>query len=86
MVSNLIGVKKIKTLIKKLDFPLEDGSGSGVYVYYVKYGDAEKIAKTLKSVIKPNKSSSKKGTKSTPSYLLNLPRSVFQDKEIQITF
>ena len=85
VVSNLIGVKKIKSLIKRLDFPLEGGAGSGIYVYYVKYGDAEKIAKTLKSVLKPDKTSSKKNTKSTPSYLLNIPKSIFQDKEIQIT-
>ena len=85
VVSNLIGVKKIKSLIKKLDFPLEDGSGSGIYVYYVKYGDATKIAKTLKSVIKSNKSSSTKNKKSGTSYLLNLSKSIFQDKEIQIT-
>ena len=49
VVGNTQGIQKIKKLVSRLDFPLKDDAG-GIYVYYVKYGDAEKIATTLSGI------------------------------------
>ncbi len=51
VTGNKAGIERVRKLITQLDFPISDESG-GVYVYYVKYGDAEKIAQTLSGVVK----------------------------------
>lgn len=51
-VGNKSGIARIKTLLKQLDFQIKPDESGGVYVYYVKYGDAEKIAQTLGIVAK----------------------------------
>lgn len=51
-VGNKAGIHRVKELIEQLDFPMKTGENGGVYVYYVKYGDAEKIAQTLSGVAK----------------------------------
>jgi general secretion pathway protein D len=51
-VGNKAGIQRIKSLLKQLDFQIKPDESGGVYVYYVKYGDAEKIAQTLGIVAK----------------------------------
>ena len=50
VVGNDSGIKEIRELVKKLDFSVSDSGG--LYVYYVKYGDAEDIAKTINNIAK----------------------------------
>ncbi len=50
VVGNQAGVEKIKSLVKKLDYKLDPNEGGGVFVYYVKYGEAKKIATTMSGV------------------------------------
>nr|BFD67350.1 type II secretion system secretin GspD [Bdellovibrio sp. HAGR004] len=52
VVGNKSGIVRIKKLISQLDFKIRAEESGGVYVYSVKYGDAEKIAQTLQGVAK----------------------------------
>jgi len=52
VVGNKSGIVRIKKLIGQLDFKIRAEDSGGVYVYYVKYGDADKIAQTLNGVTK----------------------------------
>ncbi|QDK45176.1 type II secretion system protein GspD [Bdellovibrio sp. ZAP7] len=52
VVGNKSGIVRIKKLISQLDFKIRAEDSGGVYVYYVKNGDAEKIAQTLSGVTK----------------------------------
>lgn len=52
VVGNKSGIVRIKSLIAKLDFKIRAEDSGGVYVYYVKNGDAEKIAQTLTGITK----------------------------------
>ncbi len=52
VVGNKSGIVRIKKLIGQLDFKISAEASGGVYVYYVKNGDAEKIAQTLSGVTK----------------------------------
>ncbi|MEK2690612.1 type II secretion system secretin GspD [Bdellovibrio sp. GT3] len=52
VVGNKSGIVRIKKLISQLDFRIRAEDSGGVYVYYVKNGDAEKIAQTLSGVTK----------------------------------
>jgi len=54
------GAAKIRNLVKKLDFELNPEDAGGAYVYYVKYGDAEKIANTLNGIAKSIQDKEKK--------------------------
>lgn len=49
---NKAGFDRIKRLLSQLDRKIDAGEGGGVHVYYVKYGDAEKIAATLQGIAK----------------------------------
>lgn len=61
VVGNKAGIKKIRELVKKLDYEIRPEDAGGVYVYYVKYGEAEKIAEALQGVAKETKKSSSSG-------------------------
>lgn len=50
VVGNQAGIKKVRELVKKLDYKLDPAEAGGVYVYYVKFGEAEKIAQTLSGI------------------------------------
>lgn len=50
VVGNTAGIKKIRSLVRKLDFPLRPEDAGGVYVYYVRFGEAEKIADVLNGI------------------------------------
>lgn len=52
VVGNKSGIQRVKKLIAQLDFRIRAEDSGGVYVYYVKNGDAEKIAQTLQGVTK----------------------------------
>lgn len=47
VVGNKAGIEKVRDLVKKLDYKLDPAEAGGVFVYYVRYGEAEKIATTL---------------------------------------
>ena len=53
------GILKVKKLIKKLDIKFDSKAAGGIFVYYVKYGIAEEIEKTLNSILQTSKSSGK---------------------------
>lgn len=50
VVGNKAGIQKVRELVKKLDYKLDPAEAGGVYVYYVKFGEAEKIAQTLSGI------------------------------------
>lgn len=47
VVGNKAGIEKVRSLVRKLDYKLDPAEAGGVFVYYVRYGEAEKIAQTL---------------------------------------
>lgn len=50
VVGNDAGITRIRELVQKLDFRIRPEDGGGVYVYYVRYGEAEKIANVLNGI------------------------------------
>ncbi len=52
VVGNKAGIARIKKLLGQLDFRIRPEDAGGVYVYYVRNGDAKKIAATLQGVAK----------------------------------
>jgi general secretion pathway protein D len=50
VVGNKAGIEKVRELVRKLDYKLDPAEAGGVQVYYVKYGEAEKIASTLQGI------------------------------------
>ncbi len=50
VVGNTAGIQKVRELVKKLDYKLDPAEAGGVFVYYCRYGEAEKIAQTLSGV------------------------------------
>lgn len=52
IVGNKQGIMRVKKLIAQLDFKVTAEAAGGVYVYYVKHGEADKIAETLQQVTK----------------------------------
>jgi len=52
VVGNKSGIVRVKKLLTRLDYQIRPEESGGVYVYYLKYGDAEKIAQTLSIVTK----------------------------------
>lgn len=64
VVGNKVGIARVKKLIAQLDFKVKAEDSGGVYVYYVKHGEAEKIAATLQEV---TKDAGPKSAPSTPS-------------------
>jgi len=55
VLGNKRGVQKARDLVKTLDFRLEGDEEGGVFVYYVKYNNAEDIAKTLGGIADESK-------------------------------
>ncbi|MBL7543564.1 MAG: type II secretion system secretin GspD [Bdellovibrionaceae bacterium] len=52
IVGNKSGIVRVKKLIGQLDFRQSAEDGGGVFVYYVKHGEAKKIAQVLQGVAK----------------------------------
>lgn len=55
VVGNQAGIEKIRKLVGRLDFRLRPEDAGGVYVYYVRYSEAEKIADTLNGIASESK-------------------------------
>lgn len=55
IVGNAPGIERVKKLVAQLDFDIKPDENGGVYVYYVKNGEAEKIAQTLSGIAKESK-------------------------------
>lgn len=68
VLGNQTGINKARGLVKQLDFKVSADAQGGVYVYYVKHGNAEEIQKTLSGLAdeskKANQDTSKTGTSS----------------------
>ncbi|MCB0357384.1 MAG: type II secretion system secretin GspD, partial [Bdellovibrionales bacterium] len=68
VVGNTAGISKIRKLVAQLDFRLRPEDAGGVHVYYVRHGEAEKIANVLNGIAKESekaqkdKSSGNRGT------------------------
>lgn len=52
VTGNKSGIERVRQLVDQLDFRLSPEDSGGVNVYYVKHGDAKKIATTLQGVTK----------------------------------
>ncbi len=52
VVGNEAGIEKVRNLVQKLDYPLDPSESGGVYVYYVRHGEAKLIAETLSGIAK----------------------------------
>ncbi len=64
VVGNSEGIERIVKLVKQLDYPLDPTDAGGVYVYYVKHGEAKKIADTLNGIAQEQE---KKAASPTPA-------------------
>jgi general secretion pathway protein D len=58
VVGNKPGILRLKKLIAQLDFKIRPEDAGGVYVYYVKHGEAEKIQQTMMGLAKDAKTGS----------------------------
>lgn len=62
VVGNSQGIDRIENLVKRLDYPLDPADAGGVYVYYVKHGEAVKIAETLSGIAQESEKAVEKTT------------------------
>jgi general secretion pathway protein D len=69
VVGNKAGIARVRKLVAQLDFRMNPADSGGVYVYYVKHGDAEKIAAVLTGVAKDAGGDSKKNSQSQGGFL-----------------
>ena len=85
VVGNKDGIQQIRQLVKQLDFELE-GAAGGIYVYYMKYGDATSVANVLNGVLKSNtKTPSRRRSRLTsPNANRNLKGATIFGENIQI--
>ena len=68
-MANAQGAEQLRRLIKKLDVRLVSGRGGQVHVFYLKYGDATKIATTLTSLVSGNRRTAGGAARGTGSRL-----------------
>ena len=68
VVGNKQGIDRIKELVKQLDYPLDPADAGGVYVYYVKHGEAAKISETLSGIAEEAEKSVEKSDKKDSSF------------------
>jgi general secretion pathway protein D len=61
VVGNQAGIEKIRKLVARLDFRLRPEDAGGVYVYYVRHSEAEKIADTLNGIAGESKKAAEQG-------------------------
>lgn len=52
VIGNNAGIQRVKKLIAQLDFKVKAEDQGGVFVYHMKFGNAEDVAKTLSEVAK----------------------------------
>ncbi|MCO4792336.1 MAG: type II secretion system secretin GspD [Bacteriovoracaceae bacterium] len=83
-MANADGAKQLRNLIKKLDSKQSSSSGGQIHVYYLNYGDAEELSKTLSTLV--SGSAPKKGSRfsknaaDTGSTLFNADVKITADK------
>ncbi len=65
VVGNQAGIERIRGLVAKLDFKLRPEDEGGVYVYYVRHGDAEKISNVLNGIATESQKSATQTTSPT---------------------
>lgn len=65
VVGNKQGIDRINNLVKRLDYPLDPADAGGVYVYYVKHGEAPKIAETLSGIAQESEKAAQDANKKT---------------------
>lgn len=65
VVGNSAGIARVRKLVAKLDFKLRPEDAGGVYVYYLRHGEAEKVEKILNGLAK--EATTKNKAKSTGS-------------------
>lgn len=70
VVGNSQGIQRIVKLVEQLDYPLDPSESGGVYVYYVRHGEAKKIADTLNGLVQE---ADKKTAAATPANDPNNP-------------
>ncbi|MBY0385386.1 type II secretion system secretin GspD [bacterium] len=83
VVGNSDGIDRIVKLVRQLDYPLDPADAGGVYVYYVKHGEAKKIADTLNGIAQEQE---KKSTAAPTSSDPNNPASFQAPKQKQNLF
>lgn len=66
IVGNKGGIERVKKLIAKLDNRIKIEDQGGVFVYYVKHGEAKKIAQVLQGVAKDAAPKNQPGTSGAP--------------------
>lgn len=67
VVGNTAGISKVRKLVAQLDFRLRPEDAGGVQVYYVRHGEAEKIANVLNGIASESKKSQQKTGSSSNS-------------------
>lgn len=50
VVGNKAGIEKVRALVRKLDYKLDPAEAGGVFVYYCRHAEAEKLAQTLSGI------------------------------------
>ena len=83
-MANADGARKLRGLIKKLDVELVSSGGGQIHVYYLNYGDAETLAKTLSSLVSGSQPKKGKSSPFTRSGSSNLSATLFKDS-VKIT-
>lgn len=67
VVGNDAGIERIRDLVRKLDFKLNPEDAGGVYVYYVRHGEAEKIANVLNGIATESAKKTQQAASSAPA-------------------
>lgn len=70
VVGNKAGIQRVRRLVNQLDIGLNSSAAGGVYVYYVKHGDAEKIAQVINGVAKDANPTSGNSRQNSPNSFL----------------
>ncbi len=65
VLGNDAGIKRIVKLVTQLDYPLDPSESGGVYVYYVKNGEAKNIAQTLSGIAQEEEKKREKQNRSS---------------------
>ena len=74
IVGNNQGIGRIKKLVQRLDYPLDPADAGGVYVYYVKHGEAKKIAETLSGIAEESEKAADKTSKKSDKKDFTAPK------------
>lgn len=67
VLGNKSGIEKVRDLIKKLDYKIDPSEAGGVFVYYVRYGEAEKLAQVFTGIASGGGGASGGGNATAPT-------------------